>query len=188
MLSAAAGAVAPRPAAEPMVDRAPGSAANLAGGGERDGVAAQGDECLDEVVAEERSLAWQQPVATEVRGVSPSFLAGKATKTGQLLTSPDDVLSGQPREDAYSKLLRGDRSLAVAGVRAGAHARLESLRQRLRPEEVCRLGGEGGGVCGGDSPALLPISRFGSTAADMLSCREAGSHAKYLSKSADRTR
>ena len=81
MFSEAVGAVAPRPAAEPVGHRAPESAADLAGGAERDRAAAQVNERVDRVTAQAGSVAWQQPVATELKGLYPSFLAGKATKT-----------------------------------------------------------------------------------------------------------
>ena len=108
MLGAAAGAVAPGPAAEPAGDRAPESDADLAGGAARDGVAAQVNERADGVAAQEGSVAWQQAVATKVRGLSTSYFAGKATETGELLPDFDDVSSGDLVLSAEKRAVMGE--------------------------------------------------------------------------------
>jgi hypothetical protein len=95
-LGATAGAAAPDPAAEPRGDdhARRGAEGRAGGAGRVQGVAAQVNERVDGVAAQEGGAAWQQGVQTEVRGLLPSFLAYEGSKTGESMPKFGDVSGG----------------------------------------------------------------------------------------------
>ena len=158
MLGAAAGAVAPGPAAEPAGDRAPESDADLAGGAERDGVAAQVNERVDGVAAQEGSVARQQPVTTlMVEGVQSTGRtalrasqfrrhAGSGRRSAPRAHSPSAPSEeGVPVEKSLLDGARRAWGRSVEGVARGARGGAWRARRggRNRWRERDRRGGGG---------------------------------------------